>query len=487
MNMRTKIVATLGPASMNQAAMRAMVRHGARIFRCNFSHDRAAAFTDVVRWTRELEQEFGIRLTVMGDLSGPKLRIGEVAGSPLAIQNGDRIVLALAGKASADHKVLPAITLDDPAPLAGLEQDMPVSLSDGMLRFHVEEVLEADTLFVLKAENAGLLTSHKGITFPGKHHSIAAFTEKDRRDLREGLEVGLDAFAQSFVQGPDDLDDVHAEMDRLGVRVPLVAKLERRQALDRLDDILERCDAVMVARGDLGLEMPLISLPVHQKRIIKACRRHSKAAIVATQMLLSMVKNPIPTRAETTDVANAVLDGADSVMLSEETAIGDHPVEAVRILGGIAMEAETYYHESARQTLEARMARKDPSEYLAYAAALLAETASGTALVCHTASGATARRISSRRPGPRIFAVTPHEHVTHLLNFYCDVTPAMADTSVERHVERAERFIEGCADIPEGETVIITSGQPTPGQLRARANEDEPPPAPTNELKIYIK
>ncbi|QJT11273.1 pyruvate kinase [Oceanidesulfovibrio marinus] len=485
--MRTKIVATLGPASMNHAAMRAMVRHGARIFRCNFSHDRAEAFTDVVRWTRQLEQEFGIRLTVMGDLSGPKLRIGEVAGSPLAIQHGDRILLGLAGKTSPDHKDLPCITLDDPAPLSGLEQDMPVSLSDGMLRFHVEKVLETDMLFVLKAENAGLLTSHKGIAFPGKFHPLPAFTEKDRRDLREGLEVGLDAFAQSFVQGPDDLDDVHAEMDRLGVRVPLVAKLERRQALDRLDEILERCDAVMVARGDLGLEMPLISLPVHQKRIIKACRRHSKAAIVATQMLLSMVKNPIPTRAETTDVANAVLDGADCVMLSEETAIGEHPVEAVRILGGIAKEAETYYHESSRQTLEARVAKKGPSEYLAYAAALLAETASGTALVCHTASGATARRIASRRPGPRIYAVTPNEHVTHLLNFYADVTPAMADTSMERHVARAERFIENCADIHEGETVIITSGQPTPGQLRARANADEQPPAPTNELKIYIK
>ncbi|MFW5734794.1 MAG: pyruvate kinase [Oceanidesulfovibrio sp.] len=485
--MRTKIVATLGPASMNAAAMRAMVRHGARIFRCNFSHDRAEAFTSVVEWARSLEDEFGVRLTVMGDLSGPKLRIGEVEGSPKAIQAGDRIILALAGESAPEHVDLPLIALDDPAPLSGLQPDMPVSLSDGMLRFHVDAVFVPDRLFLLHAENAGLLTSNKGITFPGKVIPVAAFTEKDRRDLREGIAVGLDAFALSFVQGPDDMDDVRAELDSLGVQVPLIAKLERRQALERIDEILERSDAVMVARGDLGLEMPIISLPVHQKRILQACRRHSKAAIVATQMLLSMVKNPIPTRAETTDVANAVLDGADCVMLSEETAIGEHPVEAVRILAGIAKEAESYYDQSAKQYLESRMARKDPSEYLAYAATLLAENAQGTALVCHTSSGSTARRMSSRRPAPPIYAVTPNHHVTHLLNFYAGVTPTGADASVERHVERAERFIEQCDDIARGETVVITSGQPTPGLLRECDKRGEEPPATTNELKIYVK
>ncbi|TVM20037.1 pyruvate kinase [Oceanidesulfovibrio indonesiensis] len=485
--MRTKIVATLGPASMNESSMRDMARHGARIFRCNFSHDRAEAFEPVVRWARSLEQELGVRLTVMGDLSGPKLRIGEVPGSPLTIHAEDRILLALEGESAAPHDDMPVITLDDPAPLAGLEAGMPVSLSDGMLRFHVDEVIEPDRRFLLHAENAGLLSSNKGITFPGKVIPVAAFTDKDRRDLREGVEVGLDAFALSFVQGPDDLDDIRAELDSLGVQVPIIAKLERRQALERLDDILERSDAVMVARGDLGLEMPIISLPVHQKRILQACRRHSKAAIVATQMLLSMVRNPIPTRAETTDVANAVLDGADCVMLSEETAIGEHPVEAVRILGGIAQEAESYYHERTRPHLEARMARKDPSEYLAYAAALLVDTAQGSALVCHTSSGATARRMSSRRPSTPIYAVTPHEHVTHLLSFYAGVSPTLADTSVERHVERAERFIEQCDAIGEGETVVITSGQPTPGLLRPCADSPENPPATTNELKIYVK
>lgn len=487
MSMRTKIVATLGPASMNEASMRAMVRHGARIFRCNFSHDRAEAFIPVVKWARSLEQEFGLRLTVMGDLSGPKLRIGEVVGSPRAIQAGDRIILAVAGEPAPDNAEIPFITLDDPAPLVDLEADMAVSLSDGMLQFHVDEVLEPNRRFLLHAENAGLLTSNKGITFPGKVIAVAAFTEKDRRDLREGIATGLDAFALSFVQGPEDLDDVHAELDALGVRVPIIAKLERRQALERIEEILERCDAVMVARGDLGLEMPLISLPVHQKRILKACRRHSKAAIVATQMLLSMVKNPIPTRAETTDVANAVLDGADCVMLSEETAIGEHPVEAVRILGGIAQEAEAYYHESAKQYLETRMAKKDPSEYLAYAAALLAENANGSALVCHTSSGSTARRMSSRRSSTPIFAVTPNEHVTHVLNFYAGVSPTLADTSIERHVARAERFIEQYDGIAEGDTVVITSGQPTPGLLRASATIGEDPPATTNELKIYVK
>ncbi len=487
MSLHTKIVATLGPASMNREAMRQMAQHGARIFRCNFSHSRAEAFIPVAAWARELERELDITLTVMGDLSGPKLRIGDVAGSPVNIAPGQHVVLGLPEERAVADPDLLFIEIPDPEPLDGLEPGMPVSLSDGMLRFTVRETQKADARFLLQAQNAGLITSHKGVAFPGKFHPLPALTDKDRRDLAEGLEAGLDAFALSFVQRKEDMEDLHEALAKHNRTVPVVAKLERQQAIASLDEILARADAVMVARGDLGLEAPITTLPIIQKQILKACRKASKAAIVATQMLLSMVKNPLPTRAETTDAANAVLDGADCVMLSEETAIGDYPVEAVAILAGIAAAAETHYQTSRRPPHELAPSR-DSSMYLAHAATLLADSAASKALVCHTVSGATARIMASRRPSAPIYAVSPSPHVIHLLNFYAGVTASPADAAVERHMERAERFVERSSHIQAGESVVITSGQPSPGQLRAASRNGEGVArAVTNELRVYVK
>jgi pyruvate kinase len=473
--MRTKIVATLGPASSNHETMKAMVEYGVRIFRLNFSHSDAAAFLPTVQIIRGLESELGQPLTVMGDLCGPKIRIGEVDGSPVQVNKGDFVTLGLPDMKDK-AECLPFIGLDMPELLLGLAPDMPVSLSDGMLQFRVTRVCVKDRLFEMEAKNSGVLTSRKGIAFPGKFHPMPALTAKDRKDLHEGLDIGLDAVALSFVQTLDDIRDIRSEIDRHGVWIPVVAKIERQNAVDNLASILELTDAVMVARGDLGLECPLAAVPVIQKKIIRACRHAQKAVIVATQMLLSMVKNPLPTRAEAADVANAMLDGADCVMLSEETAMGNYPVEAVRFMSEIAANAEPYYIERSQGPLPPKK-EKNPTKYLAYAACLLADNTESAALVTHSTSGATARLLSSRRPAQTIHALTTDPRVVKDLNFFWGVNPHLVDTTIPGHLERAEKFVHGSPLFKDGQSVVITAGQPTPGQTQVH----------TNEVKIYYK
>lgn len=473
--MRTKIIATLGPASTNYETMKAMAERGARIFRLNFSHADAAAFVPAVELIRKLEADLGYPLTAMGDLCGPKTRVGEVEGSPLTVERGQTVTLGLPDtEAKAEHK--PFIPLDIPWLLEGVAEGMPVSLSDGMLQFTVTRVIEKDKCVELLAGNSGMLTSKKGIAFPGKHHTVAALQPKDIKDLHEGLDIGVDAFALSFVQTAQDIKDIQAEIKKHGTWVPVMAKLERQNAVDNLDDILKYTDAVMVARGDLGLECPMSQVPVIQKRIIRACRHAQKACVVATQMLLSMVKNPIPTRAESTDVANAILDGADGVMLSEETAMGSYPVEAVGFMNEVAGHAEDYFLERV-QGPYAPKKEKNPAKYLAYAATLMADNTESKAVVCHSTSGATARLLSSRRPAPDTYCLTTDERVLRYMNFFWGVKPRPSDGSIESHLERVERFVAASDEFKKGDSVVLTSGQPTPGQTESH----------TNQIKIYYK
>lgn len=480
--MRVKTVATLGPSSSNIDTMREMVRHGVRIFRLNFSHSNAATFKPIVDIIRQLEAELNKPLTAMGDLCGPKVRIGEVEGSPKAIPKGCTILLGLPTERAfapteVDGRDVCAFTsLDIPELLLGLEPGMPVSLSDGMLQFTVTDVLKPDALYAMRAETDGLLTSNKGIAFPGKFHPMPALTDKDIKDLHEGLDIGIDAVALSFVQSHTDIDDLLDQIAKHGRKVAVVAKLERKNALDDLDAILARVDAVMVARGDLGLECPMSELPVIQKRILRAARHAQKAAIVATQMLLSMVDNPLPTRAETTDVANAILDGADCVMLSEETAIGKDPVRVVSFIESIAESAEAYYLERIQGPFAPKR-EKNLAKHMAFAATMLAEQSDSRAIVCHSTSGSTARLMSSRRAAPPVYALTPDERVVRALNFFWGVHPRSSDVSIERHMDRVESFVQQSQEFQTGDKVILTSGQPTPGQ------QDQY----TNSLKIYHK
>ncbi|WP_027183864.1 pyruvate kinase [Desulfovibrio inopinatus] len=473
--MNVKIVATLGPASMNYETMKNMAKEGVRIFRLNFSHSNATVFEPIIGIIRRIESELGISLTALGDLCGPKIRIGEVQGSPVQVSREEVLLLGLPGsKPEDDDRVF--ISLDIPELLSGLKPGMPVNLSDGLLQFTVDEELVPDSLYSMKAINAGILTSNKGISFPGKHHPMPALTDKDIKDLHEGLDIGIDAFAISFVQGPEDVAMLRDEIKKHGTWVPIVAKLERQNAVDRIEEILEIADIIMVARGDLGLECKLTALPVIQKKIIRACRHAQKPAIVATQMLLSMVKNPIPTRAEATDVANAIMDGADCVMLSEETAVGQYPVETVRTMGEIISDTIPYYLERIPTPYEPTREHNVP-KYLAYAACLLARNANSPAIVCHTGSGSTARFVSSRRPIEPVFALTPDDKVKRALNFAWGVIPFTIEPVGESHMQRVEDFVENSDAFKKGDPIVLTAGQPSPGN----ANPG------TNNIKLYYK
>ena len=469
--MRTKIIATLGPASEDVRILKKLITAGVKIFRLNFSHGTASDFLPLVNKLRTLEQELETHITILQDLSGPKIRTGILKKSPLTISIGQEILLG-PGELykNKEENFLP---FEHREILKSLSPGDIVRVSDGGLKFEV--VAREGELVKLKAFNAGLISSRKGISFPGKKTSLNALTEKDRQDLIDGLKLGIDAVALSFVQGPEDIASAKAIIDKHGRWVPVIAKLERQIAVERLQDILNIADGIMVARGDLGLECPLSSLPTLQKRIIKACNQAAKPVIVATQMLLSMVTNPMPTRAETTDIANAILDGADCLMLSEETAIGRYPVQAVEYMREIALEAEELYFEQKTEIIGP--GQKSAENFLAYGACQLAEKISAKALVAHTNSGATARLISACRPSQPIFGLTQFTRVLKYMNFSWGVNPIKIGDEPKDHLKRTQNFVEQSKDFKPGDKLVITAGHPKPGQDSS----------PTNLLKIYCK
>ena len=473
--MHVKIMITIGPSCLDYNILKEMVKNGVRIFRLNFSHNTPEGFTPVISMVRKIEEELKIPITLMGDLSGPKIRIGEVENSPLTVSKGSKLYLGLPDRRDF-YTDLPYIPLVLKEIIKDLEEGVKVVLSDGVPVFRVIETVKKGELYVIEAENSGIIASHKGINFPGKKLSISAVTEKDRKNIHDGLKVGVDGFALSFVQDRRDIEEAKKEIDKENTWVPVIAKIETASAVENFEEILEVADGAMVARGDLGLEYPLPKLPIIQKKILQSCIKAHKPSIVATQMLLSMVNNSLPTRAETTDVANAIIDGADCLMLSDETAIGKYPLEAVKILREIAETTEKYMSEKIGEPLKP-YDTKDPGPYLAYSACLMANHARCCAIACHSTSGKTASQMSSCRPFKPIYGLTPDKRVIKAMNFYWGVVPVLSDDSIPNHLDRVEKFVEESSLFRKGDRIIITSGQPTPGQKEKH----------TNQIKIYYK
>ncbi|WP_272699313.1 pyruvate kinase [Desulfovibrio sp. Fe33] len=474
MDRHIKIIATLGPATGTYESVKELVTSGAKIFRLNFSHGGKEFFAKMVEIIRKLEEETGLTLTILQDLSGPKIRTCDVGLGAIEVSKGTEVLLGTPDKVKGATE--PFICLDIPEMFHGVKVGDPVALSDGMIRFNVVKI-EGENLIRLKAVNSGMCPPRKGITFPGTTTPLAPLTDKDKKDLAFGMELGVDVVAMSFVQKPEDIRNLRNEMAKHGKPLPIVAKLERTAALACLDEIVDEADGIMVARGDLGLELDLAELPVAQKRIIKQCNKAGKPVIVATQMLLSMVNSPMATRAETTDVANAILDGADCVMLSEETAIGNYTGETVRFMRKIAYEIEAFMFESGRPELDRGGARELPSTFLAYAAAMLAGKTNARAIVCHSTSGATSRLLSSCRPKQSIYALSSDHTVRHFTNLSWGVIPAEPLDVIHDHQERAEVFVRQCTDFVPGDIVIITAGQPERGKATTQ----------TNVVKLYEK
>ena len=455
---RTKIVATLGPASSDRAAVAALFAAGADVFRINMSHTPHDRMRELVRIIRNVEQEYGRPIAALVDLQGPKLRIGAFKDDAVALVAGANFVLD-ADPAPGD---LDRVYLPHPEILTALRPGHRLLLDDGKIRLAVLEVSSARA--VTRVEVGGKLSARKGVSVPNTVLAFSALTRKDHSDLEAALDAGVDWIALSFVQRPEDI----AEAKKIARgRAAVMAKMEKPQAVEHLAEIIEVADALMVARGDLGVELPVEKVPALQKQMTRAARRAGKPVVVATQMLESMISSPVPTRAEVSDVATAIYEGADAVMLSAESAAGQFPVEAVATMDRIAVEVET--DTTYRTIIDAQRSGPEATgaDAIAAAAHEIAETLDLNAVVCWTASGATALRVARERPRSPIMSISPNVSTGRKLALAWGVHSVVAEDVRDQDdmVDRACRlaFKEGLAQV--GQRLIVVAGVPfgTPG------------------------
>ena len=453
-----KIVATLGPASSSQEVIGALYHAGVDVFRLNFSHGLQEHHRERVDFIRAIESATGRPIGIMADLQGPKLRLGTFAGGPVTIATGGRFRLDL-DKAPGDATRAP---LPHAEIFQAMSEGTELLIDDGKVRLRVDRF--GDDFAETTAIVGGKLSDRKGVNVPNAVLPLSALTEKDRSDLSFALALGVDWIALSFVQRPEDV----AEGRKLVAgRAGILVKLEKPLAIRHLDEIVELSDAVMVARGDLGVEMPPEDVPPIQKQIIHACREAGKPVIVATQMLESMINSASPTRAETSDVATAIYDGADAVMLSAETAAGSYPLEAVAIMNRIIarVEHDDLYHRAMDTTLPAP--EHTSSDAISAAARQVARTVGAAAIVSYTTSGATALRAARERPDVPILVLTSSEQTARRLALlwgaHCVHSSDVSNFGdmVQKAIDSARG--EGLAK--DGESIVITAGVPfgTPG------------------------
>jgi pyruvate kinase len=455
---RTKIVATLGPASGNPGTIARLFEAGADVFRINMSHSSHDRMRELVAAIRAVEKDCNRPIGILVDLQGPKLRVGTFTGGSAMLDKGATFVLD-ADTAPGDAT---RVNLPHPEIFAGVQAGHTLLLDDGKIRLTTIEA--GKDRIVTRVEVGGKLSDRKGVSVPDSIIPFSALTPKDRSDLDAALDAGIDWIGLSFVQRPDDIAE--AKKITRG-RAAVMAKIEKPQAVHRLDEIIDIADALMVARGDLGVEMPLEKVPGIQKQITRTARRAGKPVVVATQMLESMISSPVPTRAEVSDVATAIFDGADAVMLSAESAAGQFPVEAVATMNRIAEEVES--EDTYHTIMNAQHAEPEATGADAIAAATrqIAETLDLSAIVCWTSSGSTGLRVSRERPQVPIVAISPNLATGRKLSVAWGIHCVVAEDARDQDdmVERACRlaFKDGIAKA--GRRVIIVAGVPlgTPG------------------------
>ncbi len=449
----TKIVCTIGPASESREMLGDLIRSGMNVARLNFSHGTKAEHGQKIQTIRSLSAELKKPVAILQDLCGPKIRVGTVDDPGVQLKSGEPFVLTsrpVAGDARQVSVSYPALPRE-------VKTGDRIMLADGMMELVVVRTSDAD--IHTEVIRGGLLTSNKGINLPTGTVHIPSLTDKDREDLHFGLANDVDYVALSFVRSAEDVVRIKDAIHKESKATPVIAKIEKHEALDVIDEIVDAADGIMVARGDLGVEIPLENVPNIQKTLIRSANVAGKPVIIATQMLRSMVDSPRPTRAEATDVANGVLDGADAVMLSEETASGRYPVEAVQYMRRIAIAAETRYPHNKYLNL---MTKTSVSESVAYAACILADQVEAAAIVATTRSGSTPMHISRFRPATKIIALSPDETTVRRLTLYWGCVPCrvslLADT---------DQMIESAADaalesglVAPGDRVVITAGRP---------------------------
>ncbi|WP_026735245.1 pyruvate kinase [Fischerella sp. PCC 9605] len=417
---RTKIVATIGPATSSPEMLKAIIEAGATTLRLNFSHGSHADHQRNIRLIRQTAFELNQPVGILQDLQGPKIRLGKFENGSIVVAKGDRFTLT--NRPVVGCQEISCVTYEY------LAEEVPIGarilLDDGRVEMQVEDINRTKGDLHCRVTVGGTLSNNKGVNFPGVYLSVKAMTDKDREDLMFGLDQGVDWIALSFVRNPQDVMEIKELISSTGKQVPVIAKIEKHEAIEQMEAILALCDGVMVARGDLGVELPAEDVPMLQKRLIATANRLGIPIITATQMLDSMVSNPRPTRAEVSDVANAILDGTDAVMLSNETAVGKYPVEAVATMARIAerIEQEAAQNSNASQVTDRKHSIPNA---ISQAVGQIAEQLGAAAIMSLTQTGATARNVSKFRPRTRILAVTPHVNVARQLQMVWGVKPLL--------------------------------------------------------------
>ena len=457
-NRRTKIVCTIGPASRDYGKIEALIEAGMNVARLNFSHGSQEEHAENIHKIREISERLGKPVAILQDLAGPKIRIGNIAEERIRLESGADFVLTSrdvpgdANEVSVNYRNLAEEVLEGDTLL----------LADGSIELTIKGVNKIKGDIICRVVVGGELTSHKGINLPSGSISVPILSEKDESDLAFGIAHGVDYVALSFVRNDRDVEEARSMMKKMGGDIPLIAKIEKHEAISNIDAIISLVDGIMVARGDLGVETPLFQVPQVQKMLIQKAADARIPVITATQMLRSMVDNPRPTRAEVTDVANAILDGTDAVMLSEETAIGMYPVKAVEMMARIAADTDDSFPTGPWRE---RLHRKDtlPStQAVARAACHLASDVNAAALITCTYSGSTARLVSKYRPGEPILAPTPEIDTFRRMALYWGVVPIMMGKieNMEDIFSSAVSFLKQKSYLEPGMKVVLTAGVP---------------------------
>jgi pyruvate kinase len=455
---RTRIVCTIGPASSSPAVLRAMIQAGMDVARLNFSHGDHATHRQVAADVREAAEAADRPIALLGDLQGPKIRTGPLESAFQRLVRGRTVILTSDHLKAGSEIGAGIIEVSHRELVAALQRGDRVLLDDGRIELVVRSV--AGGRAECSVARGGLLGERKGVSVPGRTLPMPALTEKDLEDLKLAVELGVDYVALSFVRQPDDVITCQQRLSDLGCRAPVIAKLEKLEAIRNLSKILEVADAVMVARGDLGVELKLGDLPAVQKEVIDRANRAGVPVITATEMLESMVTSNRPTRAEASDVANAIWDGTDAVMLSQETSVGAHPVEAVRAMARICLSAQRHpTFERARQPW------REPGQIgsaIAHAAATTADELGARVIIAFTESGTTALRCSKARPRVPVIAASPHPEVLRKTALYSGVIPLLVSpgTDTDQMVANATEAARLSGLVRAGDTVVVVAGVP---------------------------
>ena len=451
---RTKIVATIGPATIRPDVLRELIKAGATTLRLNFSHGTHEDHQNSIRLIRQTSFELNQTVAILQDLQGPKIRLGKFETGSISLEDGDPFILTSHLKLGTQK--ISSVTYE---PLADeVPEGAKILLDDGKVEMLVEKVDKTEKELHCRVVVGGTLSNNKGVNFPGVYLSIKALTDKDRKDLMFGLDQGVDWVALSFVRNPQDVIEIKQLIANAGKKVPVIAKIEKHEAIEQMEEILALCNGVMVARGDLGVELPAEEVPLLQKRLISTSNRMGIPVITATQMLDSMVNNPRATRAEISDVANAIIDGTDAVMLSNETAVGKYPVEAVTTMATIAKRIE-------QEVITCNVSSMNDTGHsipnaISHAVSQIAQELDAAAIMSLTKTGATARNVSKFRPKTPILAVTPHVDVARQLQLVWGVKPLLVLDlpSAGQTFQSAINVAQENELLVDGDLVVMTAG-----------------------------